>query len=376
MKASAILSSLLFCWFLIAAPTPSQASEQASEQAALDPVVTAVIEMLQGNVAETIILRWLPTVPGPDATLSSQELVALSRAGASEALLSTLLDKSIAAEPAAGSSEDQETAPARAAQAPFEDKPSERLNTKEAAAPKQPALPAPKLALKPAPAPVPAAPREAGAPSPSREASRAPVRFRIDYFPAFEEEEDPWDLYLYLDGEALAGVTGGRKQRGSLVVEKKLAPGRHHLLVLQERHQKRKRSQDGWFHEARLWPETLSFEVPAGSPVEVSLEFLQPQFNFRPTGPLTWAASVDGKAIAGADQTGPAPEDWQPLCEEVEANIPPGEKGPIELRQKLKRCVRWADVWPSKSTTLPSRSDLRADLQAVEFEPSRVTDKP
>ncbi|MCH9649721.1 MAG: hypothetical protein K0U98_15890 [Deltaproteobacteria bacterium] len=385
MRAGLLLSGFLYCLAWNASPATSQAPEETPQRAP-DPVVTGVIEMLEANVAEAIILRWLPTVQGPSSSLSSRELVALTQAGASEALLNALLDKSMNAGEATPAAQEKdrkapegasEKASTEAPRAPSADKSPEKPQNREAPRPRPrpTAQPAAEPEGKPIRTPAPKS-APAPLPTPTSEAAGPSVRFQIDYFPAFEEEEDPWDLYLYLDGEALAGVSGSRKQRDSLVVEKQLPPGRHNLLVLQERHQERRRSRGGWFHEARVWPETLSFEVPEGSLAVVSLEFLQAQFSLRPTGPLTWTVSVDGKATAGANKAGPAPEDWKPLCEEVEANLPKQGKGPFELRQQLKRCVRWAPLWPSELSSLPSRSDLRGILEAVEFEPSKVAQRP
>ena len=64
---------------------------------------------------------------------------------------------------------------------------------------------------------------------------------------------------------------------------------------------------------------------------------------------------------------GKAPEEaWSPLCEDLTANLTPGEKPPRPLRPLLQRCLAWPDLWPGE---VRDRQAVRAGLEPFDYRP-------
>ena len=254
--------------------------------AAENAVVGEVLTMLEGGLDESVIVGWLeagePGFPRPNAA----ELVSLSKAGASSDLLQLLIERSTLEEPPvenppAASVEERAPAPAppepapKAEPAPVASPPESQANR---AAPVVPVAEA-----QPVREPRPAA---AGG-------AETAVTFRLRYAPRFDEDEEEWGLYVYLDGKPLSYVPQTSAfQNEVLEFSQRLAPGRHVVRVAQERHRKRRK---GDRHETRVAPQSFEFEVGTDGGALVQLDFRQSLIDLgRSSGPLTFSATREG----------------------------------------------------------------------------------
>lgn len=337
----------------------------AAPEAALDPVVQEVLRMLHGKVSQPVILHWLATSGQRPATLGSREIVELQRAGASDPLMTRLLDLAVpqpapqpspqpAAEPSTGTA--GAAAPAPAAGAP-------------SAAPAAQVAPAPAPAAATAPAaPAAAAPLSAGAAP-----HAASMHWRIAYHPNYGADDERWDLYVYLDGRYLAAVKAPTVSFLDPPVEldRSLAPGRHVLRVAVERHL-RKLGRSGWTHEAKVAPAALAFEIAPDAAGTVELRC---ETRLR-GGPLTLRVTQGDAELARAEPAIAQPDAWPWLCEEVTAGQAGGKGTWLRSRSslsplggsrsKLSSCLHWADLWPGAEAP-PSRDAVRADLERRGF---------
>lgn len=289
----------------------------AEETKAQDPVVREVVRMLAAEISEPVILRWIETSGRRPAAVSSDDLVALKRAGASDGLLGKLLEMA-GAEP-----------------------------------------PSP-----PAPSPPPPAPT----PAPADPSGAVPMRFEIRYQPVSVEDEEPWDLFVYLDGRLLARAEAPMAALfpRAVAFDGNLAPGPHVLRLVQERHRRR---SGGWHHEARVWGDPVRFTLEPGAPGELKLEFRQVKLALRAgDAPISWRVTQGERTVAESGQTGTRPETWPLLCEEIEANLKPGKKPALPIRRELERCVRWTGLWPGIAGA-PSREEVRAELARYDYRP-------
>jgi hypothetical protein len=304
-------------------------------ETAVDQVVQEVLRMLQAKVSEPVILHWLDTSGQRPAAVGSREIVELKRAGASDPLMTKLLD--LAAERAAA---EQPTGPPAAGARP--------------AAPGPAAAPAPAV-----PAAVAAAPGHA-----------ANMHWRIAYHPNFGADDERWDLYVYLDGRYLAAVKSPIVSLLDPPVEfdRSLAPGHHVLRVVEERHL-RKFGRDGWTHAAKVAPAALAFDVAPDAAGRVEL-----RCETRPRGgPLSLRVTQGDAELARAEPAIAQPDDWPRLCEEVTAGQPAGRRPSGSARGSLGSCLHWADLWPGVNAP-PSRDAVRADLERRGFRPDPARD--
>jgi len=314
-----------------------------------DPVVTKVLEMLRGGVAEPVIVTWLEKSGSRPAAVSSDDLIALHKAGASNDLQQRLLESATgprepaAPPPPAASGSAAPSPPAAAAPAP-------------AAPPAAAASPAPAAAPPPAGAAAAAAGR----------AAAVKVRFVVTYRPVFVDEEEPWpqrwQLFLYVDGHYAGSVKAGPVllPLPGRTVERELAPGKHLLRLTQERHLRYNRVT-GYVSPARVDPSEFPFELPpaaANQAVQVSIQFGEK--SIRHPGPVTVRIEQDGRQLADLEPEAANPEAWPALCEDVPTAVPAGAKLPGKARHDLEGCVHWADLWPG--LTVPSREQVRAEL--------------
>jgi len=120
------------------------------------------------------------------------------------------------------------------------------------------------------------------------------------------------------------------------------------LRVMQERHERRRR---GWRHAARAAESEFVFELAAGEPAEVELEFRQGWGDL--SDPLTFRFR-QGDRVADQVEVGGDPERWPDLCEDAGENPPSG-------------CVGWSALWPGVEP--PSRAEVRQALARFEFRP-------
>ena len=277
-----------------------------------------VIRMLESELSEEIVLEWLSGTGEPVPRPTAEELIALKEAGATDRLLMALL--------------------ALATGGP--DAPDERA----------------------------ARPAAASSPPESGAEAGVQVEFRLSHLPSrIDSEDEPWDLYVYLDGEPLAYVppSGSLIDRNvALEFRHRLEPGRHLIRVSQERHLRRSRGR--WRHEARISEQLFWFELSAGSRAELELGFSEGWLANRGGGPMTFRLLQDDRTLE-MEAVGGDPERWPLLCEEIESNLRAGETPGRSVRSELDGCVRWTDLWPQIET--PDRNLVREALAAFDYRP-------
>lgn len=312
---------------LLAAIEDVKSDEGAQAIEAQDPVVRDVVRMLRAGVAEQVVLEWLESAQRPGA-LSANDLIALAQADAPETVQRRLL----------------------------------QLASEEAP-------PAPEAVPTPPAAPTPPAT------NPPQAGEGVLVTFRLGYRPLFDEDEEPWDLYVYINGDVLTfnSAAGLALVNQTQTFDVRLVPGKHVLRLLQERHTPRRSDV---FHEARVCMEELILEVEEDTPLDVQLDFTQPRILA-----LDSAARIDlqvvraGEVLVNREIPIALPDDWRPLCEEIEANWP--ERIPRALRNKYERCVRWPQLWQTQTVAeqVPDRATVRERLAAFNYRPVPATSR-
>jgi hypothetical protein len=299
-------------------------ASNASAADTLDPVVREVVQMLAAKVPEPVILRWLGQTGRRPAALGSADLIALKSAGASEALLDKLLELAGPPPPAAN-----------------------------------PAAGAPAATPAPAPAPAPA--------------GEIRVHFNVEYRPYFGEDEEVWNLFVYLDGRYLASVKPAvvAQMTRPLEFDRTLAPGRHFLRLIEERHLEHPLDH-GWQHQARVAPAELPFELRPGAAATIDVGLHEMTLRRRPS-PLSLTVAQGDATPAGLSPAVPPANRWPLLCEEVETSDRPGHAPSAATRRQLEHCLRWVDLWPG-TPDLASRDQVRASLERLRFKPGPAAD--
>jgi hypothetical protein len=305
---------------------PAVARADGETGPARDEVVREVVRMLEAGVTEEVILRWLDREGRRPGALEPEDLIALTRAEASERLIGELMET-----------------PRPASETP-------RSEPVSSVAPAQPAPGRPVVAHEGA----------------------VPVDFSIRYRPYRDseaDEDEQWHLFVYLDGLPLAWSDGkNRLSRSKRTVEvhTEVAAGRHVVRLVQERHQRRGR--DAWRHEARVCPDAIEFEAHAGRH-RVEIHVTEPAgLGLRGGGEFFWSLRDPGRprdedvALAGP------PGNWPPVCEEIESAYAEGQKIPRRALKRLERCVRWDSLWPGLPD-VPDRTEVRALLERYDFRP-------
>ena len=311
-----------------------------------DPVIAQVVKMLRERVSEPVIVLWLEKSGNRPAAVSSDDLVALHKAGASDELMKRLVEAAAGGEhPAAAPAAPSTAGTAAAHPAPL-----------AATAP-----PPPSGAPGTAPAgPAPPAAAGAGAAAPT-----VNVRFLVTYRPVDVDEgeliAERWLLGVYLDGHFVASVKQGPvalplppHSFGS-----QLAPGRHLLRVIQERHL-RYNSARGYKTPSRVDPAELPFELRPGPDAQIVIRFGEK--SFRHPGPVSVRVEQGGKEVARIEPAAPNPEAWPTVCEDIPAALPAGAKPSGEARRELESCVHWTALWPGLAA-VPSREEVRAEIE-------------
>jgi hypothetical protein len=278
---------------------------------AQDEVVREVVRMLEAGVTGRVIVGWLDRESLNPGTLGSDDIIALTRAGASPPLMDRLM----------ALADERNATPAPAAEPPAE----------------------------------------------------IPVEFSIRYRPYRDpegEEDEQWHLFVYLDGKLLAWSEGRNwlsNSRKTVEVHPHLPPGRHVLRLVQERH--RRAGQNGWRHDARVCPDAIEF-VTGRTGQRVEIQIVEPAgLSLRGSRTFVWSLWQEGiPQDEGIDLAGP-PGDWPPLCEEIESGYAEGDKIPKRVRKQLDRCLRWDSLWPGL-TEVPDRDEVRAELERFDFRPA------
>ncbi len=306
--------------FLVLAGSISPGASAAPGDEA--PTLARVEEMLRAGIGPDVVLAWLDRERPPVPRLAADDLLRLRAAGADDALLRRLVELSGDA----------------------------REGTKE----ETPATP------------VGAAPRE---PTPVPDA--VPVRVTLDYRPRRLEDEEPWALYVYLDGRPVAWSPGPRTPfsdpRMTFVVP--LSPGRHVLRVARERHLPRSLGSRVYRHEARFAPLEIPLDVPPREGLELLLRVREDRRG-RARPAISWTVSLGGKVLVDRRNQGPPPAAWPDLCEDVAATLPAGSR---LRKRKLERCVRWEDLWKDAPGEVPGREEVLEELRRYGFRPVPLT---
>lgn len=320
-RTALLLLGSLLAWSAVAGAA-------AANEAPSDPVVRDVVGLLEAGMGEPLILRWLEDGDRhPASPLAAADLVALKTGGASDELIAALLDRAVAAEPAS-----------------------------------EPG-PEPVSRTAPEATPPPPAPERTPAPPSPLATGEVPATLTVRYVHGLDEEEQErgaWSFVAYLDGVPSPALwaAGPTKATPTWSETRALAPGHHVLRWAQER--ERPGRGETVLREARFDPEPLTFELAPGEAATIDVEFRDRSGIFaRFGGPMTVRVAQGDRELA-ARETNDDPARWPSLCEEIEASLGDSDPGWDERRQ-LKRCVRWAELWPGLDA-VPGRDEARPKL--------------
>lgn len=316
-----------------------------------DPVVAEVLRLLESGIGEAVVLRWLSEESRPPGRPTADELVALKRAGASDAFITALLDRV-----------SQVEVPPTPAPVPASTPASTQAVTPDAASDRVAPTATPGAPPERVSAPALAAPPVVTLPAVVTPEARATVAISLSaLYVHWPEEGEPWDLVVYLDGEPFDPLPAALTERSAerRQARREVAPGIHVLRWSQERHGER--AGERGLHAARFDPESLPFTLAAGANAEIAFEFRDPSgIPFTTAaGPITVRVVQEGKEIAARLEGGGDAARWPDLCEEIEANLE-DRKPSFQERQLLKRCLRWADLWSALPPgSVPDRAAVR-----------------
>ena len=295
------------------------AAAESSAAAALDPVVADVVEMLQAGVDEGAVIQWLESTDRHPGDVGSAGMIALSQAGASERLIDALL-VSIRKEPSAVATAESAEAAVSATGGRVEIVTT--LTAKRVWA-------------------------EESSPD--------------------EPRQQPWDVFLYLDGELLAW-TRPSLAGDPVEVHRVIDAGRRELRVVLQRYEE---LGQRWEYESLVVPTLFSFEAGPGVPIVIDVEMVRLWGLWRQRddgGPLRYSIRQGDRILAEDDGSGGDPDRWQPICEDVKANFAGADKVPGRYRNPMSRCVDWATLWTGAGTGT-SRAAILAQLAEFDFAP-------
>jgi hypothetical protein len=271
--------------------------------------------MLAAGVGESVIRQWLEVTDRRPAEIDSRGVIALTQAGASEELISTLLQ--LVGEPSAETS----TAGPVPAQASGDVEAVIRLGAKQA---------------------------------------------WVDEDEPDRPREEPWDVYLYLDGDFVAWARP-TLQGAPVEAQRSLPAGRHEMRVVLQRYQE---SRVGLTPESLVVPARIDFEARPGEPIEIEVDLRRIWGLWRVRkdgGPFSYSIRQGDQVLAEQGGTGGDPDRWPPICEDVEANFPDAGKAPKRFRESMSRCIRWAELWTGAGRST-SRAEILANLERYEFQ--------
>lgn len=310
--------------------------ETSPSDAPLDPVVSEVVEMLNAGVSDSLIMQWLDSTDRRPTDVGSQGLIALTEAGASEQLTTTLL--SLVEEQRPEVPTDGPGVPAEPA----------------AVAPANPAV-------------------QKVTPDEPADGS-VEATFRLSAKRVWVDEDEPdspresrWNVFLYLDGALVAWTRPDNK--GEPVEARRVLPAgsREMRVVLQHNEELRR----GWSYESLSVPTLVAFEARPGDPIEIEVDMKRIWGLWRDRkdgGPMSYVVRQGADVLTEQSGTGGNPDRWHRVCEDVEANFSEAQGVPSAFRSAMSNCVRWADLWNStgKST---SRPEILKELAEHDFEP-------
>jgi hypothetical protein len=302
-----ILLITLFCALALGPPAAA---------ADLDPVVADVVRMLDEGVDTQFISAWLDRTEVNPGTLTPDDLIALSKADAPKEIVNKLLKM-----------------------APEGEKPA-----------REPAATAPPAAAQ----------------------ADTIVQFVIDYRPGIIEDQSyPWDLFVYLDGEPLSRTSGWASHSSTHMekqfVERKLAPGRHEIRLLQEQHRVKSKKKGTWSHMARVFPTTVLFDIDSAGTWRVEIQ-VDEEGMLHPgrKSPVNYIVTRDGDIAEQGVDLGPATRQWPLLCEEVASRYPGTKLQSRSAQRAMSGCVRWNSLW-TEMESVPDRATVREKMKAGNF---------
>lgn len=306
------------------------------DQLELDPVVVDVVEMLRAEVDEGVIVQWLESTDRRPVDISRQGMIVLTDAGATEGLITSLLQRVDDVDPELTKTGAPNSV-APTATADLDADASVHTGT------------------------------EAG-----RESVEATFSLRARQAFVDEDEPDsprepPWSVYLYLDGELIAWTRPSVKGE-PVEARRTIESGRREVRVVLQRYEDQR---GGWFHESLSVPTLVDFEVLPGDSVDVEVEMKRIWGLWREKkdgGPLSYIIRQGDDVLAKDQGSGGNPDRWQPVCEDVEANFPDAQGVPKRFRNQMGRCARWSELWTAGGQST-SRSEILADLARYDFQP-------
>ena len=314
--------------------------------------------MLDANISEAIVLRWLDTRKDWPAELSADDLIALTEAGASDDLVGRFLDHLPTETPTMPSPPAPEGQPTMSVPAA----PSQEV-------PEAAASPATDPVASPAPIPVQPQPELVSGPGVDTSVSLLHRRmFTSEVEDGWQDDQRP-DMFVYLDGELLAWLEP-RATKSPTRLSRTLAPGSHSLLVTLEAHEKRR---SGWSHRTHVSPERWSFEFEPDGRAALDISFDDSQGFRHGIGPLSVRVEQNGTALLEEDLAGGDPADWPYLCDDIEAGIKDGHSPSLQARTYLRNCVDWFLAWPSTAGPR-ERDEILTELSGDRFRPDFQSD--
>jgi len=285
-------------------------------------VLDDAVRMLNEGVGSPVIVEWLAKETRRVPALSPDDVIGLTRAGASEELVERLIEMSAHE----GTSSAPPAAPAAAAVRP---------------------------------------------PEPSA-AGTAGIAFSFSY--RSQSDDGPelgnrWALFAYLDGELLTwSKSSGTFSLRTVNTSKQISPGPHVIRLVRESH--KPRGKDRWEHQSLVEPTPIVFEVESGDGWHMSISWTQPAFSVKEQRPMSWRLTRWNVDVAGAEKTGTRKDDFDQLCEDAEASVPDGKKPNSTVKQQLKGCVHWSSLWVGVED-FPSRAELLEAFEKDDFRPPR-----
>ena len=320
---------------LLALALISTASPLVAQEPAQDPVLQGVLKMLGADLSSDIVLQWLNAADTPRMPTAA-EMVALRQAGASDELLSRILELASTVQ-----GEAETSTPSRSEESePADHAPVAQASTTNPSVAKTPV----------------------SKPAPAKADGPVDVVFTFSYSPYVPEDDDEWQLYAYLDGKPLTyvplgGLIGGKP----LQFDHPLEPGRHVLRLTQERHEQRKKSV---IHDARVGDLSIPFTVETAEPVKVEVRFRQSLF--RTKNPISYRIS-QGDRVDLQEELGGEPDRWAEICEDIEMGLEPGRKVGRSTSRRLEKCLRWDSLWPDHNAT--PRAEVLEALAKFDYRP-------
>lgn len=194
------------------------------------------------------------------------------------------------------------------------------------------------------------------------------LQLQIEYRPRPVGEDDPWDLFVYLDGEPVVWLAarGNPWSPRTARSERTLAVGHHTIRLLQERHLPQGLHSGRYRHEARVAPEALTFDVTAAATAQLTIAWHESRWHAD-------RATLRFESTGAAVTTGPlttttaAAQLWPRLCDDLRQSRRSRVPSRHQARE-LERCREWSDLWPAAPRL--SWAEVLATLARFEFRPS------